>query len=72
VGVTFLEWLNAMRLARALKLLETRNLTVQDLADASGFLSPRHLQRVFRRYLGSTPTRYRHFVRHHVSRDAAG
>jgi AraC-like DNA-binding protein len=63
VGVTFLEWLNAMRLARALKLLEEESVKVTELAESSGFLTTRHLQRVFRRYLGSTPTRYRRLVR---------
>ena len=65
VGVTFLEWLNAMRLARALKLLEGESVNVTELAEASGFLTTRHLQRVFRRYLGSTPSRYRRLLRDH-------
>jgi AraC-like DNA-binding protein len=67
VGVTFSEWLNLERLARALRLLEGRDdWSVPALAAASGFVTARRLQRAFRRYLSTTPTAYRGFVRDHL------
>lgn len=67
VGVTFSEWLNVTRLARALKLLEERDWSMSELAVESGFVTARRLQRTFRKHLGTTPTRYRRFVRGDLS-----
>ena len=56
---TVLQELTACRLARAQRMLRETHLPIKYIAAASGFSSPGHLPTVFRRELGTTPSRYR-------------
>jgi len=52
----FLAWL---RVEEAKRLLRTTDLTIRDIAAQLGYSEPMVLTRVFRRYVGETPTKWR-------------
>lgn len=59
LGTSFPEYLTALRIDRAKKLLATTEEPVTDVALSTGWQSLSHFNAVFRRRVGSTPTRYR-------------
>ena len=58
-GSSVTQWLNAERLARAQRLLETTRLTIEEVAAASGFGSPLSMRQHFAKALRTVPTAYR-------------
>ena len=58
-GIPFREFLLHARLKRARELLRNPMLAIADVAALSGFQDQAYFDRVFRRYLGTTPSRYR-------------
>jgi AraC family transcriptional regulator, transcriptional activator FtrA len=58
-GATPLEWLIDARLARARELLESTDLTVEDVAQRCGFGAAATLRHHFRRKLALSPLEYR-------------
>ncbi|WP_433010738.1 GlxA family transcriptional regulator [Kribbella sp. CA-294648] len=58
-GSTPLQWLIRLRVHRAQELLETTDLTIDQVATASGFGSPLLLRQHFSKALATTPTAYR-------------
>ncbi|MBM7787110.1 GlxA family transcriptional regulator [Tenggerimyces flavus] len=58
-GTTPLRWLIHQRLDRARQLLETTDLTVDEVAKASGLTTALSLRQHFARHLATTPTQYR-------------
>ncbi len=58
-GKTFVEFLHASRLEEARHLLETTALNVSQIAARVGFSTSQHFARIFRRYSGLSPARYR-------------
>jgi transcriptional regulator GlxA family with amidase domain len=58
-GSTPLQWLIRLRLTRAQELLETTDLTIDQIATATGFGSPLLLRQHFTRAFATTPTAYR-------------
>ncbi|MGO1052878.1 helix-turn-helix domain-containing protein [Crossiella sp. CA198] len=59
VGLTPLRWLNQQRLTAARELLETTDLTVDRIAERTGFATGQLLRQHFRRALRTTPSAYR-------------
>jgi len=59
VGTTPLQWLIRQRLTRAQELLETTNLTVDQIATATGFGTAVLLRQHFTKTFATTPTAYR-------------
>lgn len=59
-GTTPLRWLAAQRLDEARRLLETTDLSVDQIAERSGLGTGANLRLHFSRGLGVTPTAYRH------------
>lgn len=55
-GFHFVEYLNNVRIKEAKKLLQTTNLSVSDIAQASGFHSSTHFGRVYKQITGSSPS----------------
>ena len=67
MGKTPARHIEDLRLEGARRQLEMTALTLEEVADASGFASAETLRRVFRRRLGVTPGQYRaSFGRHCV------
>ncbi len=58
-GKTFTEFLHACRLQQARHLLESTALNVSQVAARVGFSTSQHFARIFRRYVGLSPARYR-------------
>ena len=59
LGVTPLQWLLQARVRRAQYILETTNLSVEQVALRTGFGSSTSLREHFRRLLGTSPVAYR-------------
>lgn len=59
LGVTPLQWLLQARVRRAQYILETTNLSVEQVAQRTGFGSSTSLREHFRRLLGTSPVAYR-------------
>ena len=58
-GKTFKEIVQSKRLENAKKLLETSNLTVGKISEASGYPSAEHFMRQFKERFGVSPAAYR-------------
>lgn len=58
-GINFLQYLNAVRINNALRLLTQSNMNVSEIARSIGFPSPGYFTKIFRRFMGKTPTEYR-------------
>jgi AraC family transcriptional regulator len=54
-------WLIMRRLARARDLLEVTDMPLAEIATACGFCDQSHFTRIFTRYEGSSPGRWRHY-----------
>ena len=61
LGMTFTEYITEERLKRAKKLLKGTNLKVYEVAQLSGYKSPKHFMTVFKHETGMTPIEYRKF-----------
>jgi len=57
--MTLLAWLHQQRIGRTKELLETTNLTVQEIATRVGLGSPANLRVHFHRATSISPTRHR-------------
>lgn len=53
------QWIRERRLARAMELLTTTEMTVTDICYSSGFENVSHFSRLFKEYYGHTPSSYR-------------
>ncbi len=60
--VTFVEYLNTIRIGYACKLLAEKNVNVVEVAYASGYKNLANFNRQFRKYKQMTPTDYRKTV----------
>lgn len=58
-GTSFIELLDGERRARATALLRSRELTLDQIAERLGYSELSNFTRAFRRWTGTTPTRYR-------------
>jgi len=58
-GINFTEYVSRVRVEKARNLLLNPNLRVSEIAYEVGFQSLTHFNRVFRKFVGESPTRYR-------------
>ncbi len=59
-GTSFRDWITGLRIDYAKRLLtQNPKLTVADISERSGFLSPSHFIRLFKEKTGLTPVRWR-------------
>lgn len=61
MGRSFREYINAVRISAAENLLLTTDMSVTDIALASGFATSSHFIESFKKYKRITPARYRQF-----------
>jgi LacI family transcriptional regulator len=59
VGRTIHKEIERIRLARVKELLLSPDMTIKQVARATGFSSVQYMTRVFRASVGETPARYR-------------
>jgi transcriptional regulator GlxA family with amidase domain len=62
-GVAPYLWFQQMRLERARKLLAGRERSLAEIAVACGFSDQSHFTRMFRKYIGESPGRWRQYNR---------
>ena len=58
-GLSPLEYLNRVRILRALELLQTTYLSVGEVADAVGIHDPNYFSRLFKKLVGCPPSYYK-------------
>lgn len=58
MGVTLSDYVNQQRIARAIKLLNSTNLQIQDVAFESGIYDVNYFRKLFKKVTGRTPTEY--------------
>lgn len=58
-GVSPIKWLNAARIDHARKLLETTDVSIDDVSRACGLGTPANFRHHFRRATGTSPSEYR-------------
>ncbi len=59
IGVSFREYLNMLRLKYACRLLLSSDLSVKEIAYASGYQTNEHFLRLFKKQLHMTPSEYK-------------
>jgi transcriptional regulator GlxA family with amidase domain len=64
MGTTPGRWLNAQKIVRACRTLETTDVSVAEVAREAGFCDQSSLWRHFTRQIGISPTNYRRRFRH--------
>lgn len=57
-GMTFSDYMMRLRIERACALIEDRPRSIGDVAYSAGFNDLSYFARIFRRYIGMTPTAY--------------
>lgn len=62
VNLNFSEFLNSMRCHHAAQLLGNKEISITNVAEESGFDSLRSFHRSFKKFLGCTPSEYRHKI----------
>lgn len=67
VGISFHRWLTLRRLHAAMELMRERQLSAAEAAYLSGFASYRSFTRTFRKFVGTTPSKYRKQVEENLS-----
>src|SRR5215470_5702655 len=68
VGVTFRDYLLNVRLERAKALLATDDVSISEVAQRVGFGDLQRLDKLFKRYTGSSPSAYRLMIRNHSNK----
>lgn len=58
-GMNFLQYMNALRMNRAVYLLKHSNMNISEIAANSGFPTPGYFTKLFKRYFNTTPTQFR-------------
>lgn len=58
-GMNFLQYLSIVRINKALPLLRESGMNITEIASATGFPTPGYFTKVFRRFIGKTPSEYR-------------
>ena len=58
-GQNLIEYITRVRMEHACMLLKTSNLTVNNIAEQSGYEDNVYFRKVFRKVIGKTPVEYR-------------
>ena len=59
IGKTPIDYINALRINRALKLLCQTDIPVSEIAEAAGFSNPNYFNKTFKQYMNTSPLAYR-------------
>ena len=57
-GLTILDYVNSVRIKESTKLLEKGNMSINEIALSSGFENQSYFSKVFKKYMGCTPSQY--------------
>lgn len=67
MGVTLTDYISQQRIRRAITLLNSSNLQIQDVASESGIYDVNYFRKLFKKVTGKTPTEYAKEIRSHGS-----
>lgn len=59
MNMKFIDYITDVRIKKALVLLETTSLTVNEVAEAVGYKDTRYFREIFVKHMGKTPSQYR-------------
>jgi two-component system response regulator YesN len=59
LGVSFVEYLTAFRMEKAMEMLATTDLMSYEIAEATGYADARYFGALFKKHTGRTPSEYR-------------
>jgi len=57
-GETFTNWLNRLRIEKAVELLKTTDLTIKEIAIKTGYLNSNYFYKIFKKYMKVNPGEY--------------
>lgn len=58
MGLTITDYVNQQRMRRAIVLLNSTNMQIQDIASECGIYDASYFRKLFKKYIGKTPTEY--------------
>jgi YesN/AraC family two-component response regulator len=61
-GITFTVYVNRLRIAKAIGIIEKENLSMSEIAFSCGFTNQFHFTRTFKKIMKMTPSRYKKTV----------
>ena len=59
MGKTPIEYINGLRINRAMQLLVTTEDSLSDISDKIGFCNPNYFHKIFKQYIDVSPLAYR-------------
>ena len=59
IGKTPIDYINGVRVNKALELLSVTDTPLNDIADKSGFANPNYFHKIFKQYMNTSPLAYR-------------
>ncbi len=59
IGKTPIDYINGVRVNRALALLSETDISVNDISDSLGFSNPNYFHKIFKQYIDTSPLAYR-------------
>lgn len=62
VGENFVEYLTKLRIEHGKNLLKQKEISIKQVGLEAGYSDPNYFSRIFKRYVGVTPTEYREMI----------
>lgn len=59
MNTKFIDYITSIRLEKAIELLKSTSLTVNEIAEAVGYKDARYFREIFVKHMGKTPSQYR-------------
>ena len=59
MNLKFIDYITGVRLKKAMELLESTSLTVNEIAEAVGYKDARYFREIFVKHMGKTPSQFR-------------
>ena len=57
-GINFVDWLNKLRIEKAVQLLDDGTMKIYEVAEKVGFSNYKYFSAIFKKVLGCTPKQY--------------
>ena len=63
IGRTPIDYINGLRINRAMQMLATSDISVNDISDGLGFSNSNYFHKIFKQYMDTSPAAYRKLVK---------
>lgn len=63
IGKTPIDYINGLRINRAMQMLATTDISVNEISDSLGFSNPNYFHKIFKQYMNASPVSYRKTVK---------